>query len=59
MFLAIDLSYPSRAEVIMRLTSLLSVALLVSLATSATAQEWIEFVSRDDGFRSISRRRPL
>jgi hypothetical protein len=35
----------------MRLTSLLSVALLVSLATSATAQEWIEFVSKDDGFR--------
>jgi len=35
----------------MRLRSLLSVALLVSFATSATAQEWIEFVSRDDGFR--------
>ena len=35
----------------MRLTSLLSVALLASLATSAAAQEWVEFVSRDDGFR--------
>jgi hypothetical protein len=35
----------------MRLTSLLSVALLLCLATSAAAQEWIEFVGKDDGFR--------
>jgi len=35
----------------MRLTSVLFVALLVSLAAPVGAQEWIEFVSRDDGFR--------
>ena len=35
----------------MRLTSLVFLVLLVSLASPALAQEWIEFVSRDDGFR--------
>jgi hypothetical protein len=35
----------------MRLTLLLSAALLASLASPALAQEWTEFISRDDGFR--------
>ena len=35
----------------MRLTSLLSLALLASLSSPVLAQEWVEFVSRDDGFR--------
>jgi len=35
----------------MRLTSIFSAALFISLASPVLAQEWIEFVSRDDGFR--------
>ena len=35
----------------MRLTSLLSLALLASLGSPVLAQEWVEFTSRDDGFR--------
>ena len=35
----------------MRLTLLLSAALIASLASPAVAQEWTEFISRDDGFR--------
>jgi hypothetical protein len=35
----------------MRLTSLLSLALLASLGSPVLAQEWVEFISRDDGFR--------
>jgi hypothetical protein len=35
----------------MRAMSVLSAALVLSLAAPATAQQWSEFVSRDDGFR--------
>jgi hypothetical protein len=37
----------------MRLTPLIAAALTLSMTGSAFAQEWTEFVSREDGFKLV------
>ena len=35
----------------MRTSALLSAVLMLSLSESALAQEWVEYINREDGFR--------